>query len=179
VPALAVTALILSGCGGGGVAPPGGGGVGEFAAYSWKGKAVSSVHAAWRVPEIEERSPCGVAGTWVGAIGEGQTFIQVGTNEECVKPSDGLLSLKAEYVVFWSDTSQGYHPHTLFHARPGDLIEATLDIRHRRWHLTIVDGTTASRASFTTTDETHWPPYIAEWAQEDVQSEAPTPSTHA
>jgi peptidase A4-like protein len=166
--AATATAVLVCGCGGGTAGPPGGGGVGAFAGYDWTGKAVRSVHAAWRVPEIQQRSPCGVAATWIGARGEGQSFIQVGTNEECVRPWEGALPANDGYDAFWSDTSKSYHPHYLFQTRAGDRIEATLAFTSRRWRITIVDGNTGEKASFTTTDETERRPYSASWTQEDV-----------
>jgi hypothetical protein len=146
------------------------GSIGSIASDAWKGE-VSSVHASWHVPEIREGSPCGTAATWIGASAEGGAFIQIGTNEECVAPtrrSDGL-PLEANYYTFWSDTSKQFHPHGLYEVRAGDLVEATLDMHHRRWRLTIVDETTGTKASFTTTEETQRQPYRAEWAQEDVE----------
>ncbi len=164
----ACAAFALSGCGDAEKLQDGGS-IGAFASYQWSGNAVSSVHATWRVPEILQRSPCGLAATWIGASGEGKAFIQLGTQEGCLRPASGSLPLEAEYVAFWSDTSKQYHPHSLFRVGAGDLIEATLDISHRRWRLTLEDGTTGNKASFTTADETHRLPYIAEWVQEDPQ----------
>lgn len=167
---VSATALLLCSCGGANSqSPPGGGGVGEFASYAWQGAAVRSVHAAWRVPEVEAGSPRGTAATWIGASAEGGVFIQVGTQEECVTPSQGPLPLEDNYFAFWSDTSRGYHPQFLYRVRAGDLIEATLAIGRRRWRLTIVDSTTDTHASFVTDEETQRQPFIAEWAQEDVQ----------
>jgi hypothetical protein len=122
------------------------------------------------VPEIKEGSPCGIAATWIGASDEGQGFIQIGTTEQCLKPTQHSLGLplEANYYTFWSDTSRGYHPHTLYEVRAGDLLEATLNLSHGRWRLTIVDDTTATKASFTSTEETQRRPYRAEWVQEDV-----------
>jgi hypothetical protein len=159
----------LSACGGSttDVAQPGS--IGAFASYIWTG-AVGSVHAAWHVPEIEEGSPCGVAGTWIGASAEGRGFIQIGTNEECLKPTNRSLKLplEASYYAFWSDTSKGYHPRALYEVQPGNLIEATLELTHRKWRLTIVDDSSGAKASFTSSEETQRAPYQADWAQEDV-----------
>jgi hypothetical protein len=143
--------------------------VGAFASYAWQGREVRSVHGEWRVPEIEEGSPCGIASTWIAAYGEGQAFIQIGTIEGCARPARDQLPLEAEYFTFWSDTSKRYHPHPLYQVQPGDPIEATLDIRHREWRLTIVDHGTGVKSRFATREETQRPPYIAEWAQEDPE----------
>jgi hypothetical protein len=142
--------------------------VGSIASYFWQGD-VSSVHASWRVPEIMEGSPCGVAATWIGALAEGDGFIQIGTNEECVAPSRDGLPLEASYYTFWSDTSNQFHPRALYQVRAGDLLEATLYFRRRRWRLIIVDDTTGAHASFTTGEETKRQPDRADWAQEDVE----------
>lgn len=164
---LAIVAWLLSACGGGSSEQPSR--LGAFASYIWTG-TVSSVHAAWRVPEIKEESPCGIAATWIGANDEGHGFIQIGTIEECLRPTQRSLGvpLEAYYDTFWSDTSKGDHPRPLYGVRAGDLVEATLDFSHRRWRLTIVDDTTATKASFTSTEETQRQPYKADWAQEDV-----------
>jgi hypothetical protein len=164
---LAVTAWLLSACGGNSSEQPSH--LGAFASYSWTG-AVSSVHAAWRVPEIKEGSPCGIAATWIGANDEGQGFIQIGTIEQCLKPTQRSLGipLEANYYTFWSDTARGDHPRTLYEVRAGDLVEATLDLSHGRWRLTLIDATTAMKASFTSTEETQRRPYKVDWVQEDV-----------
>jgi hypothetical protein len=166
--ALAIGALILCGCGSAPSTAPGGGTVGAFAGYQWQGRVVHSVHGAWRVPEIEEKSPRGVASTWIGAQGEGRDFIQVGTNEECVSP-EGQEGPDAEYVAFWSDMAKGYRPRWLFRVHAHDLIEASLAVRGSRWRITIEDVSTGEQASFTTADETQRLPYLAEWTQEDVE----------
>jgi hypothetical protein len=168
VATLAMASSVLGGCDAGSAEVTGS--IGSVASYTWKGE-VRSVHASWRVPEIREGSPCGTGGTWIGAIAEGGAFIQIGTNEECVAPTrrSDELPLEANYYSFWSDTSKDFHPKPLYNVQAGDRVEATLDVEHRRWHLTIVDETTGAKASFTTTEETQRQPYIAKWAQEDVE----------
>jgi hypothetical protein len=69
--------------------------------------------------------------------------------------------------AFWSDTTQGFHPHLLFAVKPGDTIAATLKLKDRRWVLTITDLTSRKEAHFSTTDEASASFNMADWTQED------------
>jgi hypothetical protein len=142
--------------------------LGAFAGYTWTG-SVHSVHAAWRVPEIKEGSPCGSAATWIGASTEGQGFIQIGIDEQCLKPAERSLGLplEASFWAFWSDTEKGDHPRLLYEVRAGDLIEATATLSQKIWRLTITDRSTGSHSSFRTVQETERIPISADWFQED------------
>jgi hypothetical protein len=152
--ALAVMFVVLLG------AAPGGSSAswsfGPFAGYVWRGQ-VTSVQGSWRVPRVLAGSPLGsAASTWIGAEAPGGPgpFIQIGTNEQRVSPSE-VLERGPGYYAYWSDTKWTFHPRLLFPVSPGDDIRASLALARKRWTLAIVDPTSGASARFSTGDETH------------------------
>jgi hypothetical protein len=126
--------------------------------------------ASWVVPAIAAHSRRGRAGTWIGAQGPSRSqiysFIQVGTNEERDPAPDGPV--RDFYYAFWSSTSQGFRPTSLFDVRPGDRIHAELSLRARRWLVSIHDLTSHMTVEFRTRQEANASFNFGEYLQEDV-----------
>jgi hypothetical protein len=98
---------------------------------------VSSISAEWRVPTILRHSSDGAAATWIGVQGPDSAFIQVGTEE-----STGKGKVGSQYRVFWSDTVENFHPHSVMAVSAGDLIGASLVHLGTKWHIQVEDMTT-------------------------------------
>lgn len=139
---------------------------GTQAGYIWQGR-VGSVGASWTVPRIIGTSPCGRAGTWIGAEAPGNPspFIQLGVNETCLEANGkrGVI-----YDAFWSDVKLHFHPRLLFFLHAGDVVAASLTLADHRWALALVDQSAGKETRFTTGDEATAAFNWAEWKQEDV-----------
>ncbi len=102
---------------------------GTQAGYIWQGR-VGSVGASWTVPRIIGTSPCGRAGTWIGAEAPGNPspFIQLGVNETCLEANGkrGVI-----YDAFWSDVKLHFHPRRCSFSTP-----VTSWPRASRWQIT-------------------------------------------
>jgi hypothetical protein len=123
---------------------------GTQAGYVWQGQ-VRSVGASWTVPHIIGTSPCGVAGTWIGAVAPGTPgpFIQIGVNETCTQAGpDGKPAVF--YEAFWSDVRLHFHPRRLFFVNAGDVISASLTLADHRWTLVLVDRSSGETTHFST-----------------------------
>jgi Peptidase A4 family len=146
--------------------------LGRFAGYIWSGK-VRSLRGAWTVPRVLPGSGKGEAGTWIGAQAPGARenapFIQAGTNEGRFASPDGRHSSDV-YWAFWTDTRHHFLPITLFPVQPGDRIDAALTLRQGQWTISLVDLSSRTSVTFSTSEEARSSFVCGEWQQEDVGS---------
>jgi hypothetical protein len=161
--AVAALGLGAAGCGGASGGDKPASSFGHMAGYVWGGN-VASVTASWAVPRMAG-SGGAHASTWIGSqapgVAQRSPFIQVGTLE------DRASSGGPVYAAFWTDTTRGFHPEVLFHVAPGDVVSTALSRSGGRWSVSIVDSTSAHRASFTTSQEGVGEFNLAEWLQEN------------
>jgi hypothetical protein len=156
--------LSAAGCGGGSAGRAGAlTSFGHMAGYVWVGD-VKDVTALWAVPRMSGSGESH-ASTWIGAQAPGlprrSPFIQVGVLED--RAPRGTPA----YAAFWTDTIRGFHPRILFRVRPGDAVSTALSLRAGRWRVSIIDTTSGSASSFTTSEEGAADFNLAEWLQED------------
>jgi len=99
-----------------------------FGGYSINGK-VDTISAEWRVPRILPKSRPGVAATWIGAqTSVNDAFIQIGVNEFA-------NTVGSQYLLFWSDTAENFHPQPLGAAHAGELIFFSMTDNSSGWLL--------------------------------------------
>jgi hypothetical protein len=180
--AAAILALLLVGCGTAELPEPNRPAAvslfGPFAGYVWRGP-VRQVSAVIVVPRIEDLSPSGTAGTWIGAEAPapGSTalsapFFQVGVNEMRVTSSStrtyGKIPDGDYYYAFWSSAKLGFHPRSLFQVKSGDPVRVSMTLGDGRWRIVAKDETSDTTRSFTVPagGATYFNQAI--WQQEDV-----------
>lgn len=138
---------------------------GPFAGYTWYGM-VRQVSAITVVPTIKHCPGRGIAGTWIGAEGDGNTetqagpFFQVGVNEEC--------ATRNRYYAFWSSTAQHFHPRWLLPVVPGDSVRLSMHADGDSWVMSARDETSNARRTVSVKLPTEPPLNLASWHQEDV-----------
>lgn len=138
------------------------------AGYMWRGKAVRSVSATWKVPRVAPTA-VGSASTWIAVQTDNVDgpFIQIGTREERGTSGAGSAAAPAQYAAFWSDADHHYRPVLLGSLQPGNIVNASLSFAHGQWRLLIVDHHLRLSMRLSTRQEASTPLPQAEWLQED------------
>jgi hypothetical protein len=123
-----------------------------FGGYKWPGE-VDEIEAEWRVPRVLSTAQYAGESTWIGVQGRGTDypFIQLGTlanvNDSPFLESGGGTKPESpsapqlgqtDYEIFWSDTTQGFHPVTVVGLEhPGDLIRFKMVKQNDDWQLSV------------------------------------------
>jgi Peptidase A4 family len=136
----------------------------SFAGYFSIPSDLGDVGAEWSVPTILESSHAGIASTWVGVIGNGMVFVQVGTIEQ--RHYFSRSSFQDYYQAFWSDSGMHFLPSIIGRVEPGDVVHCEITLHQGTWKLRFGDITRkTSRTISVGSRSTGF--LSAEWLQED------------